>query len=692
MRNTVISRRYLIVPLVIGIFFILFYIIYGDIKKREIEEFNKVQLLIAETASKGISSFFKDYQASMIFLSQIKDIIEFNSDTHSLLENFYQKNSDYIEAITRVDSIGKILYTFPEDKTLIGKDISNQKHVQQVIETKKPVVSDVFLSVQGFYAIAMHVPIFYNDRYVGSLAILISIDQLGKLYLEKIKLKGTGNAWLLSENGIEIFCPVERHTGNSYLTNTKYNESAVKFNDVIKKKSTGNYKSVHEIKITKKGEAFVEKYMVFYRIPIGNTYWTIVMSYKEDDIYDSLTILRNRLSLVFFLLIVLMAYYFFSIAKVKKFIKEETKRKETEKNLIEKENKLHIIIESAMNGFCLINLKGEIIDVNETYCKMLGYTKKEFRSMQISDIENNASPEDIPKYIQIIVKKGKAKFESVHRKKDGSLLEVEVSVQYFDFGMGELVTFIQDISERKRYEKDLFEAKERAEISNKLKSAFLANISHEIRTPMNGILGFADLLKQKNLSGEKQQKYISVIEKSGNRMLNIINDIVDISKIESGQMTINLSEVNVNKVLEEIYEFFKLEANDKGLEFILENEVDEKDSIIKSDNDKLYAVLTNLVKNAIKYTQSGTIIFGAKINDSSIEFSVSDTGIGIPSDKILSVFDRFVQAEIEDKMARQGAGLGLAISKAYVQMLNGEIWVESEIGQGSTFYFTLPYK
>lgn len=271
MRNTVISRRYLIIPLVIGIFFILFYIIYGDIKKREIEEFNKVQLLIAETASKGISSFFKDYQASMIFLSQIKDIIEFNSDTHSLLENFYQKNSDYIEAITRVDSIGKILYTFPEDKTLIGKDISNQKHVQQVIKTKKPVVSDVFLSVQGFYAIAMHVPIFNNNNYVGSLAILISIDQLGKLYLEKIKLKGTGNAWLLSENGIEIFCPVEGHTGNSYLTNSKHNESAVKFNDIIKKKSTGNCKSVHEIKITKKGEAFVEKYMVFYRIPIGNT-------------------------------------------------------------------------------------------------------------------------------------------------------------------------------------------------------------------------------------------------------------------------------------------------------------------------------------------------------------------------------------------------------------------------------------
>ncbi len=253
----------------------------------------------------------------------------------------------------------------------------------------------------------------------------------------------------------------------------------------------------------------------------------------------------------------------------------------------------------------------------------------------------------------------------------------------------------QEIEQRKQAGLELIEALKRAEESDGLKSAFLANMSHEIRTPMNGILGFAELLKEPDLTGEQQQEYIKIIEKSGARMLNIINDIIDISKIESGQMKAILQETNINEQLEFIYKLFNREVEQKGLHLSLKKISLPPESIVETDREKLYAILTNLVKNSIKYTSKGFIEFGCDIVETRhglfLQYFVKDTGIGIPKNRHEAIFERFIQVNVVDKMARQGAGLGLAISKAYVEMLGGKIWIESEEGKGSTFYFTIPY-
>ena len=247
---------------------------------------------------------------------------------------------------------------------------------------------------------------------------------------------------------------------------------------------------------------------------------------------------------------------------------------------------------------------------------------------------------------------------------------------------------------------ELILARDRAEESDRLKSAFLANMSHEIRTPMNGILGFAGLLKEPNLTGEEQQSYLDIIEKSGVRMLNTINDIVDISKIEAGQVEILVSATNINEQVEYLYSFFRPEAEKKGLKFSFSNGLENHKAIFNTDREKLYAILTNLVKNALKYTDSGSIEFGYRIIhptelnhppvQAELEFFVKDTGIGIPADRREAIFERFVQADIEDSRAMQGSGLGLAISRAYVEMMGGKIRVESMEGAGSAFYFNIP--
>ncbi|MFA5298330.1 MAG: ATP-binding protein [Lutibacter sp.] len=248
--------------------------------------------------------------------------------------------------------------------------------------------------------------------------------------------------------------------------------------------------------------------------------------------------------------------------------------------------------------------------------------------------------------------------------------------------------------EYKKINFELKKAKEQAEESDRLKSAFLANMSHEIRTPMSGILGFADLLKSPELTRDKRYKYIEIIEKSGRRMLNIINDIVSISKIESGQSEISISETNINEQLEYIYSFFKPETDKKGIQLILNNTLSAKEAVFNTDKEKICAILTNLVKNAIKFTSQGIIEIGCNLKGNSepaeLEFYVKDTGEGISEEQKELIFERFRQGS--DSLTRnyEGAGLGLAISKAYVEMLGGKIWVESENGMGAVFYFTIP--
>ncbi len=256
------------------------------------------------------------------------------------------------------------------------------------------------------------------------------------------------------------------------------------------------------------------------------------------------------------------------------------------------------------------------------------------------------------------------------------------------FAFGQIL--LQNEEKEKRAE-ELMIAKKKAEDSEQMKLAFLANMSHEIRTPMNGILGFIQLLKKPGVSFENQQRYLSMIEKGGARMLNIINDLIDISKLESGLMGINISETNINEQIDFISTFFRPEVEAKGMHIFANNGLPAAEAVIKTDREKVYAILTNLVKNAIKYCDEGSIEFGYKLKNKFIEYYVRDTGIGIHQNDLEAIFDRFVQTEASEKREVQGAGLGLSISKGYVEMLGGKIWVESEVGKGSTFYFTIPY-
>ena len=354
-------------------------------------------------------------------------------------------------------------------------------------------------------------------------------------------------------------------------------------------------------------------------------------------------------------------------------------------------------------GYFTLSPAGTIIELNRSGANILGAENPRLKNSQFGFFVSDDTRPIFNQFLAKVFKnKTKETCEVALLKNTNSLIYIYMSGIATENGEQCLVA-VTDITKRKKAERNLIKAKEKAEENDRLKSAFLANMSHEIRTPMNGILGFTELLKNPELTGEKQKQYIRMIEKGGVRMLNIINDIISISKVESGQMEVSITETNINEQIEYIYTFFKPEVQRKGMQISFHNSLSAKEAIIKTDHEKIYAILTNLVNNAIKYSDGGTIDIGYNLkpvnkpvdNKDSVpallEFFVKDNGIGIPQCKMTSIFERFVQADIGDKRAFQGAGLGLSISKAYVEMLGGYIWVESEVGKGSTFYFTIPY-
>lgn len=238
----------------------------------------------------------------------------------------------------------------------------------------------------------------------------------------------------------------------------------------------------------------------------------------------------------------------------------------------------------------------------------------------------------------------------------------------------------------------LHEAKEKAEHSNRLKTAFMHNLSHEIRTPMNGILGFASMLNQSELPDDKIEFYVNLITRNCTQLLSIINNVLEVSQIQTGQSKLNIESFNLNDLLDELFMLFKPQAARKSIRLSLTNEGNTKFLQLVTDKEKLNGTLRNLLSNAVKFTNTGSIDFGCIVNPHGLEFFVRDTGIGISESEKEFIFEPFRQADISLSRGHGGTGVGLAICKGNVELLGGELSLDTQIGRGSTFSFILPLK
>ncbi len=357
---------------------------------------------------------------------------------------------------------------------------------------------------------------------------------------------------------------------------------------------------------------------------------------------------------------------------------------------------LKATLESTEDGILVVNISGKIVQYNQKFVEMWRIPAEVIATgedkMLIHYVQNELNnPGDFLENIKALYADQESTSFDLLEFSDGRFFERYSQPQMINgICVGRVWSF-RDITKKKRAEEELIAAKERAEESDRLKTAFLHNVSHEIRTPMNAIIGFASLLKDFDLSDEEKLQYIDIIFQSGGQLLSIINDIVDIANVESGQAKVRLKSFNLNNALRSLSEQFSINSRQKNITVNLFTALTDEDSDILTDNTKLIQILSNLINNAIKFTKEGKIDFGYNLNDKFLEFFVEDTGIGIPPEFQGRIFDRFYQVDSAVSRQYSGTGLGLSICKGYVELLGGVITVQSVPGRGTKFNFSIPY-
>ena len=372
-----------------------------------------------------------------------------------------------------------------------------------------------------------------------------------------------------------------------------------------------------------------------------------------------------------------------------------TEHKRADEEIKKSLSLLTATLNSTTDGILVVNKKGKITHYNKKFIDLwrIPLTNRSTwnEQIEISFVFDQLKDPDsfIKKIEEMEMNEEESSFDLLEFK-DGRTVERYSQPQTLEGKSVGRVWNFRDITKSKRDEAELIAAKEKAEESDRLKSAFLANMSHEIRTPLNSIIVFSELMSDPDFDREQECEFAQIINTSGNNLLSIISDIMDISKIEAGQVHLINQLFSVNQLITDLQKEYLYKAIEKGIELILDPTNPSEEVFIESDQSKIRQIIVNLVENSIKFTEIGTIKLGIRITGTFIEFHVRDTGIGIPIEFQTQIFERFRQVESAYSRKYGGTGLGLAISKSLTELMGGTLWLESEQGNGSTFYFTIP--
>jgi PAS domain S-box-containing protein len=386
-----------------------------------------------------------------------------------------------------------------------------------------------------------------------------------------------------------------------------------------------------------------------------------------------------------------------NVELIEAFVQQVTnfiKKLKSEEALKANEIKFRTLVDQASEMLFLHDLQGNMVEVNKTAIKITGYSREELGKMNVLDIDPDAHDrDDMHKYwLAMKPEDPPVTFEGRHVRKDGSIYHSEITVSKVEYlGNQYILGLARDITERKKMLEELVAAKEKAQESDKLKTAFLNNISHEIRTPLNGILGFGEFLTEPNLPTETKKEMLAIVQQSSNRLINTVTDYVDMARIVSKTMEVHKKEFKLQPFFEKTIEKTRQLCAAKQLNFMVAIQPESVDLTLDSDPELIRKTLNLLLDNALKFTEKGSITCGCNRNNGFVEFLVQDTGQGIAPKKLDIIFNIFTQEDTSNTRGYEGSGLGLSIAKGLVKLLGGTIGATSEKGKGSTFTFTVPY-
>ena len=425
---------------------------------------------------------------------------------------------------------------------------------------------------------------------------------------------------------------------------------------------------------------------------------TVLAKYSYIPELDIAIVVKSKISLIqhylYIIILLLIAAALVFTAFI--YFVLRISQKPIENSLIKSEEKFKNIFDNASDGIVIHDLQGTILEVNSVKSIRLGYSVEELIGKDISFLNTSSFSEKIPERMKELLQYKYATFESEHLTKDGRIIPVEIHAKLIEYNSETAVlSVIRDITERKQAEADLILAKEEAEAANAAKSLFLSNMSHEIRTPLNGIIGLTQLTLDTELSTQ-QRYYLNKVQISSHSLLHIINDILDYSKIQAGKLALVNEPFELEQILENLSGLFGFSAEKKGLELFFNINQNVPLTLI-GDQIRFTQILINLIGNAIKFTDSGEIILTINVlslekNQCELEITVKDTGVGIEEENQKKLFKNFSQVDNSYQRKHEGTGLGLAISKELVELMHGEISIDSVYGEGSTLRFNAKFE
>ncbi len=706
-----LKKRYTLIPFILITTSYFIYFSYSGLKKLSIQRYNAQQKIVLNQTIIGIDIFFNSLLTNANYLANLNSVCYLSENGKQTMKNFYINHSHILKAITRVNEKGIITYTCPQTNA-IGKDISNQKHIASIIRNHKPVLSDVFTTVQGFQAIALHVPVFdSNKQFKGSIAFVIDFTAFAETFLSHLNTKGKHFSLLLSEKGIELYCVNKEHIGKTLQHNMKNSPSMINLYETkIKKMKTGTGSFIFPKRVGKQTYKITDQ-VVFSTITLLNTNWKLIITTPEQVILAPIFILRNKMLFVVFALLILLSIFIFLSAKESIEYVELKKRMEMEERLSKSELNLQMILEKTPVGIAVTNEYNNPAFINSKFTETFGYCLDDVKTLEIW--EKQAYPEKeyrqfISKAWQNGIKKSKKDKIAVNMKgvkikcKNGETKIVEVTVYAIE---GKTISVFVDETEKVLTAEKNKVLKEQLARSKKMEALGLlaSGVAHDLNNILSGVVTLPEIIINRLGTDNPCTQKLQLIQKSGEKAAAVVTDLLTIARgVASKKEVIAIDSIVLDYL--DSPEFEKLKKNYPNVR--LKTNLTVKDKYIWGSDIHIRKSLMNLVTNAFEtLEEQGTVTINTKTKHFESDFlgyqtipkgdyivlEVTDTGKGMTKEVMERIFEPFFTRK---QMGMSGTGLGLAIVWNTMQNHNGYINLKSTIGIGTSFelYFPLSHK
>ncbi len=695
-----IRRRLLFFFLFLGFCAFIFYLPYKAIRETVITNLYGHQRLLAMQAAKGIEEFFKHLANNLAYLSQHQTIISLDETGKQQMDIFYQSHKKAIRAITRVDATGHILYTFPRNDQAIGKDISGQEHNRYVMNEQKPVVSNVFQTVQGYTSVAFAYPVFDAGKYAGAITVLIPFQLISSEYVENIKIGKEGYAWLIDTSGVELYCPVPGHIGKTVYETSSQFPSVIDMAKKMMKGETGDTTYSYD-RIRGEETETILKYASYVHIDLPHNHWSLVVATAGKQALAPMETFRNHwLIIIVAVTLSLLSWISWQVRQII-ISREEKKLRTTQQKLAQSEQTLTDLIRQAKVPMAIVNVNGRIELINDTLRLLYGYDEQDLQVMDdwFDNVYNDKeSVEKGRAFWQKMVtdsREGNLQINAFQRiilKKDRTVAEVE----YTCTQLGERFIFtFNDLTEQNRLKREEEKREHRKATAKKMESLGLlaGGVAHDLNNILSGVVSLPELLLLDLPQDSPQRRPLEEILSSGRRAAAVVADLLTVARGVASSREV----VSLNSLLKDSYDSVEIQQLKKShpqVSFVLKTEADLRHT--RCSMVHIRKVITNLAANAAEAINGeGTVTITTRnqdvdsspksykevISGEYVVLQVADTGPGIKEDDLESIFDPFYSRKV---MGRSGTGLGLTV--VWNTMLDHQGYIHVNSGEAGTSF------